>query len=405
MRKLLVFLVAAVLYLMLRLRRAASKLYINANDQRMKRILSSVDGCNKSGCALKTEVGMGRELDPKEHYRAPWWCCNTWLNVAVMVIKEKWEAHTLPMRRERLIQPDGGEVSVDYADDEVTRALPADAPILGILHTITGSSGENAGFLKYAASRGWRSCVLNRRGHSGMPLRPTTSGYHWSIMGHIDDSVAMVANIRERHPSSFIALAGISAGSGQVVSYIGREGKNTPIGAAASLCPSWDIRQSFRLLREHYPMADQFVTRAVQKHFLGRLENQTALNAVPSEVVIAARGATNLEDLVEASVPFAACSDLDQFFQENNPMNYASGNATPTLILNALDDFLCIKENIRYDLVENSENYLLMVTDEGSHIGYTEGTFGQGNYMHRITLDFFDAVRAVEHETPSGSHT
>ena len=53
----------------------------------------------------------------------------------------------------------------------------------------------------------------------------------------------MVENIRENHPDSFIALAGISAGSGQVVSYIGREGGKTPIGAAASLCPAWDIRE------------------------------------------------------------------------------------------------------------------------------------------------------------------
>ena len=53
----------------------------------------------------------------------------------------------------------------------------------------------------------------------------------------------MVENIRENHPDSFIALAGISAGSGQVVSYIGREGSKTPIGAAASLCPAWDIRE------------------------------------------------------------------------------------------------------------------------------------------------------------------
>ena len=64
-----------------------------------------------------------------------------------------------------------------------------------------------------------------------------------SILGNIDDTVAMVEHIRESNPDSFIALAGISAGSGQVVSYIGREGSKTPVGAAASLCPAWDIRE------------------------------------------------------------------------------------------------------------------------------------------------------------------
>ena len=62
-----------------------------------------------------------------------------------------------------------GEISLDWANDEISKNLPNDAPVLGILHTITGSARQNIGFMRYAASRGWRSCVLNRRGHSGMP--------------------------------------------------------------------------------------------------------------------------------------------------------------------------------------------------------------------------------------------
>ena len=33
---------------------------------------------------------------------------------------------------------DGGEISIDWADDPMSRKLPEDAPILAILHTITG---------------------------------------------------------------------------------------------------------------------------------------------------------------------------------------------------------------------------------------------------------------------------
>ena len=73
-------------------------------------------------------------------------------------------------------------------------------------------------------------------------------------------------------------------------------------------------------------------------------------------------------------------------------------NKTPTLVLNALDDFLCVKENIRLDLLDKAEGYALIVTDEGSHIAYSEGCCGQGNYMWRVTLDFFEAVRRDEEE-------
>lgn len=286
------------------------------------------------------------------------------------------------------MRPDGGEVSVDWADDDVTRTLPAHAPVLGILHTITGNSKACAGFMRFAASRGWRSCVLNRRGHSGMPLRVPK----FCLLGNVDDTVAMVDRIRKEQPQSFIALAGISAGSGQVVSYIGREGRSVPIGAAASLCPSWDCTKSFEYLQQRYPAMDRLTTRKVQDFFLRSPENQDALSTMPDAVTEALKAKT-LGEFVPAAAPFAGCRDVDQFFEENNPMEFFAGNQTPCLVLNALDDFLCVKENIRLDRVDQVRNYACLITACGSHAAYTEGLFGEGNYMWRVTLDFFDAVR------------
>jgi len=362
--------VPVVFALYLRNREVKSKLLLNPKDTRMKRI---VDICKGA---------------VHESYRAPWWCCNSWLNVAIMLYKQQWQEGSVPLRRHTIDRPDGGQVSVDYADDEVSKSLPPDAPVLGILHTITGSSRQQAGFMRYAADRGWRSCVLNRRGHSGMPLRVPS----FSILGNIDDTVAMVENIKDNHPDSFMALAGISAGSGQVVSYIGREGRKTPIGAAASLCPAWDIRKSWLILRDLYPKMDRFILNSVRNYFIEKDHNAPALASMP-DAVAGTKRAQTLDEFMQAAVPFAGCSSMEQYFKENNPMEYVLGNETPTLVLNALDDFLCVKENINQDLIDQGFNYALMVTDEGSHIGYTEGALGQGNFMWRVSLDFFEAVR------------
>ena len=72
--------------------------------------------------------------------------------------------------------------------------------------------------------------MLNRRGHSGMILRVIP---HFSIMGNVHDTVLMVDKMRQSFPDNFIGLVGISAGSGQVVSYIGREGNGVMVNAAA----------------------------------------------------------------------------------------------------------------------------------------------------------------------------
>ena len=40
---------------------------------------------------------------------------------------------------------------------------------------------------------------------------------------------------------------------------------------------------------------------------------------------------------------------------------------------NALDDFISLKENIRYDYIRDKvKNYVLLVNDEGGHLGYND---------------------------------
>ena len=96
--------------------------------------------------------------------------------------------------------------------------------------------------MRHATSRGWRSCVFNRRSHAGVPLTTPT----FNVMGDTNDTKEQVRFVRERFPSSYLAMVGVSAGSGLLFSYLGKEGNNTPINVAAALCPAYDIRRAFR---------------------------------------------------------------------------------------------------------------------------------------------------------------
>ena len=110
-----------------------------------------------------------------------------------------------------------------------------------------------------------------------------------------------------------------------------------------------------------------------------------------------ARQASFIHEFLEAAAPFAGCQNVDQFYEENDPMTFFHGNATPCLLLSSLDDFVCLKEMIAYEDVRDwATNYVLLTTDTGSHISYNEGSWGQGNYMWRVTLDFFDTIRCLQ---------
>ena len=125
---------------------------------------------------------------------------------------------------------------------------------------------------------------------------------------------------------------------------------------------------------------------------LGR--NQSALMSMP-EAVEKAWTAKTMGEWMDYSAPLAGCKNVEHFYEENNPMQFFQGNKIPCLVLNALDDFLSLKENIYYDIKDHL-HYVLKLTDHGSHIAYNEGSFAQGNFMYRITLDFFDAVMQEE---------
>ena len=97
-------------------------------------------------------------------------------------------------------------------------------------------------YMRYATSRGWRSCVFNRRGHAGLYLTSPS----FNIVGDPGDTKVQVEHVRQRFPASFLAMVGISAGCGSLLSYLGSEARDTPVSVAAALCPAYDIERAFR---------------------------------------------------------------------------------------------------------------------------------------------------------------
>ena len=96
--------------------------------------------------------------------------------------------------------------------------------------------------MRYATRRGWKSCVFNRRGHAGVSLTSPC----FNVMGDASDTKAQVDFVKEKYPTSYLAMVGISAGSGLLFTYMGKMGGETPVRTAAALCPAYDIRRAFR---------------------------------------------------------------------------------------------------------------------------------------------------------------
>jgi len=309
-------------------------------------------------------------------YKPPFWCKNAFVQILWLIIREIVYYNTVKYQRHKLIRPDGGTLCIDVSKDE---ELKEDAPIVIFIHSITGSSNAVNSFVRYARDRGWRSIVLNRRGHD----HPLTSP-NFNLMGDVDDTVAMIDHIKTMYPDSkFMSAVGISAGSGQVVSYIGREAHNVGISAAVSLCPAYDIGQAFANLDEYYPFVASLLLKRIQSYFL-KNNARVLKDAIGFEEGLRAK---SLHEFVERVTPISGSKDWEHYLEKHNPMSHFKDNQVPCLILNSLDDPICVKENIPN---ERYQNYAIVLTQYGSHIAFAEGLFAQRSWMERITMDFLE---------------
>ncbi|GBG27363.1 Monoacylglycerol lipase ABHD2 [Hondaea fermentalgiana] len=288
-----------------------------------------------------------------EAFEPTWWAKSAYPQMALFGF---WQAtHLLRNSFERtiLVCEDGGEVAVDRLLEPRGSELPEDAPLAIFLHTLTGGRYDTTEFMRYALQRGWRPFLLVRRGHLGDFLKAPK----FNILGCKDDTQLMMDHIAGKWPKArFIGGIGISAGSGQIVSYISKQREGGPVQAA-------DI--------EGY---------------------HTAMSS-----------STTCE-FIQASHKLAGYESTEAFIEATDPVLSCHENKVPCLILNAADDPVCVRENIKVDLATSLSNFALLITEQGSHIAFREGSLGASSYMHRLAMDFLEASMA-EHSHANAPRT
>ena len=317
------------------------------------------------------------------------WAAGSWANLALLVVKQKWDKRLRSggFTRDLIVLPDGGTVSVDWPPAGETDHLPADAPLVVYLHTITGSSKDTGHYMRAATRRGWRSCVLNRRGHNML-----LTSARFNVIGDAEDTRVMVEHVMAKYPQAdYLGMVGISAGSGLLVTYLGKEGDRTPVQAACSLCPAYDISQAFDRLRELFPAVDSYILQSMKKRFLNN--NTEILEASFPAALAQCQQAQTIVQFMEAHVTFAGSSSVTEYYEDSNPMAWVGSIVRPLLIINSEDDMVCLPENIREDVVLDHGGALLLRTKKGAHIAFNEGALGQGNYLSRVSLDFLESAR------------
>lgn len=292
------------------------------------------------------------------------------------------EAIAPPLQYERcdvVTMRDGGTTALDWLGLD---AAP-NVPTLVLLHTVTGDAQSMRAIASdLRKATGWRVVVCTRRGHGGLPLTAPVV----NTMGCTDDLREQLQRIRGEFPESRLYAAGVSAGSGLLVRYLGEEGPRSLIRAGVAYCPGYDIGVAWTRAQPFYSRA---MARRLKRHFVE--PHPRAFSHLGSyDACLAAR---DLSEFHENLYEMAGCASVSDYLDRSNPMAVFDRIVVPVLILNADDDPVCVVENVldHLDAIKRIPDALLVRTSRGSHCAFFEGWMAR-SWANRLIAGYLLAA-------------
>nr|WP_314615991.1 hydrolase [uncultured Pseudomonas sp.] len=288
----------------------------------------------------------------------------------------------LARNRERLWLADGDFLDLDWHGPH-----QADAPLVLVLHGLTGSSHSPyvKGLQQSLQLRGWASVAVNWRGCSGEPNLLARS-YH---SGASEDLAEVVAHLRAERPMAPLYAVGYSLGGNVLLKYLGESGSASQLeGAVAVSVPfrldqcADRIGQGFsKVYQAHFMREMMAYVQSKQRHFrdLGHHEGLAALERLGP-----LRNLRTFWDFDgRITAPLNGFSDAHDYYRRSSSRYYLGENRTPTLIIHSLDDPFVSRSSLP-TLSELAPQTHFELHERGGHVGFVEGSLrNPGYYLER----------------------
>lgn len=307
------------------------------------------------------------------------WLYNGHLQLLGLGLKKSFAPRLQYDRVDTLKMTDGGTTALHWLGSD----LPEEQPTLVVLHTITGSPHSMRGFIRDLHKlTGWRIVLCQRRGHGDLKL----TSPKFNTLGDTNDLREQLRVIEDRHPNSPLYAAGISAGTGLLIRYLGEQGADTTLRGAFAYCPGYDIRVAFT--RAHAPYT-RLMARKLVRQFVK--SNKSTLSHFPSLTHL--ENAQSLDEFHHHLYECAGYPDQQSYIDSCNPVMVMDHVTIPLLVLNAEDDPVCVEKNVRdhQEAMINMPRTVLAITKKGSHCAHLSG-LGARPWAHKLAADYLLAL-------------
>jgi len=317
--------------------------------------------------------------------------------------------------------PDGGILSLDwfmngienFADNEnvdnivvinsgqIQNYLDHSAPILLILHGMTGGSNEN--YVRHMILKGneqrWNCVALNFRGAGDTPLKTPLS---YSAAQTSDLKLAL-HYLHAKLPLLPLFVVGFSLGANVLVKYLGEESRfgNSLITAAVSISNPFNLIACSKHLEENSLYKYLYSKRLCSnlKNFLRRHYSSLKKHQILEDLDPSMREIVTLKDFDERITRrMFGYRSVEHYYEDASSSRYLNAVNTPLLCLNALDDPLVPIDAIPFDQAQRNPYVILITTKFGGHVGWIRdfGLFSlDDSWMDQVTVEFFHSISKV----------
>jgi len=276
--------------------------------------------------------------------------------------------------------------------EEEQAKLPADAPVLVLMSGIAGGSHDKylKHFMKRARASGFRTVAFNCRGCAESPLT-TPQFYSASYTGDIR---FVVDELHRRFPNAPLLAIGWSLGANILTNFLGEEGSQAKLTAAAALCNPFDLNACDTALESGFfgTIYSRAMAKNMRKLFAPHENLFAGLPKYNPELVRNAKTVRDFDEAVTA-VTFGFPT-VDAYYEYSGSKNKIQDVAIPLMTVQALDDPIAVASAIPREKIEKNPNVILIETETGGHLGWEAGDeapFG-APWPDKLVMKFFQTI-------------
>lgn len=307
-------------------------------------------------------------MQTNNSFKPAWWLKNAHFQTIFPALFRK-KIKLSESWRERLLTPDNDFIDLDWCGE-------GKQPLVILLHGLTGSSesGYINGLQKILLDEGYRSVVLNFRGCSGEPNNLARC-YH---SGDTEDINFLYKTLRQREPSTPLAVIGFSLGGNVLLKWLGEQKDKLFLFAAVSVsvplvlsvCATKLDSGFSRFYRGNLIRELKDYIQFKLDHLINTGREQEAEKILQLGDLTTIKSFWQYDDQVVARLH--GFKSAEDYYQKSSSRYYLNTIETPTLLIQSTDDPFMTQEVIPCKM-EMSEKLTMEITQRGGHVGFVTG--------------------------------